>query len=743
MTYELFTKKVKSKVKFHLKRAFSHIFVGEELLFLFSGRAGQWQNMGAELYANELVFRQSIQESNQIILSFGGTSILGNFEGTEKADFLESEDNIQLIIASIQIALTDFYKSKGIVPHAVLGFSIGEFTSAYAAGALSVKEVLMIIFEGLRNFKNNIKKEYVVFYLQTGFAHTKIILMDCPVHLSLLAEVEESTVLVFCNFKDQEAAEKYFSELGIGFYQPHHELSYPYHSDLLVPFKDLVTAYRDLLKPTPLQCDFYSGCLGRIIPRGTIIDNEHWFEVRLRPIMFFSILKQIEFAKFKSVLNIGPLVFMEDNFKQRLSTFSMTFKLLKSMEKYKSEMQVLRKTVSAIKKIRLKPVPVLTQTPFELFKAEFNPYDQAHSENPFTALTYLRERGSIHFLPKLNSWFLLGYEQIAYVLKNPDLFSTAIYQNLDSFLIGADPELHKQARSLLNPVFNQPALNSIASFTKAKVLAILSDVPENVPFNFVEIFSIPLIKSVTANFIGIDRSHEKELDTCVLYDEKGFAELLLFCTRHLKKHLDLNQDSNNATGHLISAINNRHLSLEGASSIMRLLCMGSITTTNSLMNTVVLNLLLHNDLAATIKDDDELINRFIDECIRLNPPESELRRVTTQDLTLGDQILPANSLVTLGLRAANRDPNIFENPDEINLNRTANKHLSFGGGIHYCVGMAMARTEIREVIKTIQNSPFDIQLQAEKSARFQQKGSLRGLIDLPLIIKTKPVQAFL
>src|SRR5690606_34165133 len=76
-------------------------------------------------------------------------------------------------------------------------------------------------------------------------------------------------------------------------------------------------------------------------------------------------------------------------------------------------------------------------------------------------------------------------------------------------------------------------------------------------------------------------------------------------------------------------------------------------------------------------------------------------RITTQEVTLAGKTIPANSVVILSIRAANREPRYYPDPNAISLTRPAKRNLSFGGGYHYCLGIGMAKTEALHVVKAV------------------------------------------
>jgi cytochrome P450 len=124
-----------------------------------------------------------------------------------------------------------------------------------------------------------------------------------------------------------------------------------------------------------------------------------------------------------------------------------------------------------------------------------------------------------------------------------------------------------------------------------------------------------------------------------------------------------------------------------------LLVAGHETTVNLIANGM-LTLLRHPDVQEQLKHEPGLIVTLVEELLRYEPPVHILpSRATLAEIDVAGTTIPAGSQVVLVLAAGSRDPGRFRDPDRFHPNRTDNQHLGFGGGIHYCFGAALARTE--------------------------------------------------
>src|SRR5699024_502320 len=95
-------------------------------------------------------------------------------------------------------------------------------------------------------------------------------------------------------------------------------------------------------------------------------------------------------------------------------------------------------------------------------------------------------------------------------------------------------------------------------------------------------------------------------------------------------------------------------------------------------------------------EDHGLVIRAVEEMIRYVSPTAAMRRTAIEDMTIGDKKIKTGDKVVLFFNGANRDPAVFDNPDEFDIDRHgANEHLGFGSGVHFCLGSHLARAEVR------------------------------------------------
>jgi cytochrome P450 len=146
-------------------------------------------------------------------------------------------------------------------------------------------------------------------------------------------------------------------------------------------------------------------------------------------------------------------------------------------------------------------------------------------------------------------------------------------------------------------------------------------------------------------------------------------------------------------------------------SVVSQLFVGGNETTTSLITNAVWRLLQDPQRWQTLVSKPELIDNALEESLRYDPPVLGLYRTVTRDVELRGVTIPVNSKVMLNYAAANRDPEVFDAPNEFRLDRPPRRHLSFGLGVHFCLGSQLARLEARTALSSLVQRFPDLQLQ--------------------------------
>ncbi len=176
------------------------------------------------------------------------------------------------------------------------------------------------------------------------------------------------------------------------------------------------------------------------------------------------------------------------------------------------------------------------------------------------------------------------------------------------------------------------------------------------------------------------------------------------------------------------------LSEEELTANMMLIFVAGFETTANMIGNGLLALLRHPDQLARLKADPSLMPGAVEEFLRYDPSVQFTTRAAMENLGFGGVRFPKGALVVVLLASANRDPEAYERPDRFDITRKDNRPLSFGGGIHHCLGNQLARLEIELAIGGLLRRFPDIRLADDRPLQYRPTITLRGLEALPVML---------
>jgi cytochrome P450 family 144 len=195
----------------------------------------------------------------------------------------------------------------------------------------------------------------------------------------------------------------------------------------------------------------------------------------------------------------------------------------------------------------------------------------------------------------------------------------------------------------------------------------------------------------------------------------------------------LKQESDDLLGAVARGVEGGVFNAFEANGILHTLLSAGGESTTSLLGNAVRLLAEQPDLQQHLRLHPEQIPIFIEEALRLEPPFRYHMRSVPKETTLGGVHLPADATVLLLWGAANRDPAEFDRPDEVDLERQVPRHhMSFGRGIHHCVGAPLARIEARSVLTVLLDHTKNIALDKERAPRWVNSLMVRRHQELPV-----------
>src|SRR5437870_11184285 len=162
-----------------------------------------------------------------------------------------------------------------------------------------------------------------------------------------------------------------------------------------------------------------------------------------------------------------------------------------------------------------------------------------------------------------------------------------------------------------------------------------------------------------------------------------------------------------------------------------LLLAGHETTINLICNGT-LSFIQHPDQWALFKKDPAGQAKWAtEECLRYDAPVKSIQRIASQDLEMRDKVMSKDDRIRWFISSANRDPNVFADPDKFDITRQPNPHVAFGNGVHHCLGATLARVEGQEVFKALAERFSGFRLGNER-LEYQPSITFRSLKSLPI-----------
>ena len=357
----------------------------------------------------------------------------------------------------------------------------------------------------------------------------------------------------------------------------------------------------------------------------------------------------------------------------------------------------------------------------------FNPFLPSYQANPYPAYAALRAQDPVHFSLAIQAWVLTAYEDCERVLRDAETFSsssftasgqlaTVLQQQRREFPLGevptvlnSDPPVHTRLRTLLNRAFTPRAIEGLRPHIEEIAASLLADAGgAGGRFDAVTGFAQPLPIIVIAELLGVppsDRDQLKEWSTAIanttnVLNTEGALEAARQATVDLIAYMDEIVARRRAApgADIMTALvqaeeDGERLSHDELLAFSILLLLAGHETTTNLIGNGLFALTEHPGQAARLRAEPELLPSAVEEFLRYDSSVQGAVRFARQTVEIGGRTIEQGSTLLLLLGAANRDPAQFPAPDALDVSRSPNRHLSFGRGVHFCLGAPLARLE--------------------------------------------------
>jgi cytochrome P450 len=338
----------------------------------------------------------------------------------------------------------------------------------------------------------------------------------------------------------------------------------------------------------------------------------------------------------------------------------------------------------------------------------------------------LRREEPVHYCthaPIEPYWSVVKYNDIMHVDTNHGIFSSdaglggiAIRDAPEGYdwpsFIAMDQPKHSAQRKTVSPMFTPTHLDQLAVLIRERSARVLDNLPRNETFNFVDLVSIELTTQMLATLFDFPFEERRKLTRWSDVTTALGKSMVVESPEQRRAEMDecrayfanlwnerVNAEPRND---LISMMAHseatRHMDGDNLMGNIILLLVGGNDTTRNTMSGSVLALNEHPDQYRKLRDNPALIESMVPEVIRWQTPLAHMRRTALVDTEIGDKKIKKGDRVVMWYVSGNRDEEAIENPNEFIIDRARPRtHLSFGFGIHRCVGMRLAELQLKIV----------------------------------------------
>ncbi|MCU1594972.1 MAG: putative cytochrome hydroxylase [Frankiales bacterium] len=366
---------------------------------------------------------------------------------------------------------------------------------------------------------------------------------------------------------------------------------------------------------------------------------------------------------------------------------------------------------------------------------DFDPLDDAFLTDPFPRLAELRSEGPVVYHPDYDLYFLTRYDDIEQVLLDRDTFAAA---NASSpvfppcpaavkvlsavkrvpTLTNADPPRHAPMRRAVQNNLTPKRLTALEPIMRAQSRRMIEAFKDSPTADLVSQLAFPLPAYAGFTLLGFPEDDWEMLKAwcskriLMTYgrlpeeDQVAVAENVVAFWKYCEEHVAHREaePGNDFTTDLLAwrAEHPDEVSFNDAVSIVYSIALAGHDSTTNLFTNGLRYLLANQDAWKAIVADPSLIPNAVEEMLRFDPPILGWRRITTTETEVGGVTLPKGAQLFMTFASAHRDADKFPEPDTFDISRdNARSHLSFGKGVHLCIGAPLARLEMRVTLENL------------------------------------------
>ncbi len=395
-------------------------------------------------------------------------------------------------------------------------------------------------------------------------------------------------------------------------------------------------------------------------------------------------------------------------------------------------------------------------------------------QNPYPYFRQVQDEAPVHWNDRHNTWIVTRYQDVVWLLRHPEYFSSIVFQNrplapaealapepqqalypliqsyFTDMLIQNDRPIHTALRRAVHGFFTPKSMARWRPVVQSVIQNLLDQLEPQGEMDLRHDFAMPMTLLVMARLLGLpDRDDDfiRSLSDKLLLiarwrilprgqDDRVYATAAAI--EALQDYLTplIEARSTTPQNDLLTVFaQGEHQGLfsrqQALANIMMLLMAGHETSINLVCNGTLALLQHPEQWVALNQEPQSLALTATEECLRYDAPVKSLRRIAAQDIDLAGHSIQRGEEVRWMMAAANRDPRVFAEPDTFDSTRTPNPHVGFGAGIHHCLGVVVARMEGQETLLALAQRFPKLHLQPEPLS-YQASLTFRTLAAMPV-----------
>lgn len=365
----------------------------------------------------------------------------------------------------------------------------------------------------------------------------------------------------------------------------------------------------------------------------------------------------------------------------------------------------------------------------------YDPLSYSAYDNPYELYKTLREKAPVYYNERRNLWVVSRYADVSAIFDNHEQFSNHLGNDMDGthdsyaggILVAVDPPRHTGLRQSVRRVFALRELLAREEGLRELAKQLLADLQAQGGGDFASEVALPLVIGTGAKLVGLPAGDEQLLQDHLLRSMErtvgafGIPADAAASNQEEEVHLNalIEERAAELAGGADVAVNDVLTQILLASEkgkiddsdnigIAHLILSASIDAPGALLTNLVHMLDKFPAYQSFLRENPEMIPAFVEETLRFDTPGQNLCRQTMSEVTVAGVTIPNDSKVMILLASANRDEAVYENPEVFDITREYtphNKIMSFGKGIHACVGSPLARLAGRVLVEELVKGP--------------------------------------